>query len=73
MVRRKGVEDDGYAVRRLVEDVTWLGYSKIILKCDGARAIVGVMKESLERIKTDTVEASFEHPPPWMTPGPTGQ
>ena len=63
VVRRKGVDDDEYAVRRLAEDVNWLGYSKVILKCDGERAITRLMRESLKRIKTDVVEGSFEHPP----------
>ena len=63
VVRRKGVDDDEYAVRRLVEDVNWLGYSKVILKCDGERAIIRLMRESLKRIRTEVVEVSFEHPP----------
>ena len=63
VVRRKGVEDDEYAVRRLVEDVNWLGYSKIILKCDGERAITRLLRESLKKIRTDVMEVSYEHPP----------
>ena len=63
VVKHKGIEDDEYAVKRLVEDVTWLGYSKVILKCDGERAIVRLLRESLKRIKTDAVDASHEHPP----------
>ena len=76
VVRHKGIEDDEYAVRRLVEDVAWLGYSKVILKCDGERAIVKLLKEGLKRIKTEVTDASYEHPPrttrsptaPWRMP-----
>ena len=63
VVRHKGIEDDEYAARRLVEDVAWLGYSKVILKCDGERAIVKLLKEGLKRIKTGATDASYEHPP----------
>ena len=66
-VRQKGVDDEGYAVTRVTEDVRWLGYTKLILKTDGERAIVRLLKESLKAIKTtlcDGVEqASFENPP----------
>ena len=70
VVRHKGIEDDEYAVRRLVEDVAWLGYSKVILKCDGERAIVKLLKEGLKRIKTEVTDASYE-PPPRTTRSPT--
>ena len=63
VVKHKGVEDDEYAVRRLVEDMTWLGYSKVILKCDGDWAIVKLLKEGLKRIKTEVMDASYAHPP----------
>ena len=66
-VRQKGVDDEGYAVARVTEDIQWLGYTKVILKTDGERAIVRLLKESLKSIKTtlaDQVDqASFENPP----------
>ena len=66
-VRQKGVDDDGYAVARVTEDIQWLGYTKPILKTDGERAIVRLLKESLKAIKTtladQTDQASFENPP----------
>ena len=65
-VRQKGVDEEGYAVARVVEDVKWLGYTKLILKTDGERAIVRLLREALKRIKTDVADqASFEHPPPY--------
>ena len=41
-------------------------HTHLILKTDGERAIVRLLKESLKRIKTDVADqASFEHPPPY--------
>ena len=40
VVHKKGVEASGYSVVRMVEDVQWLGYRKIILKSDNEPAIL---------------------------------
>ena len=57
VVRRKGVDEEGYAVKRLAEDVEWLGYTRIILKSDGESAIVRLLKETLRVAKTVVVES----------------
>ncbi len=66
-VRQKGVDEEGYAVARITEDVQWLGYTKLILKIDGERAIVRLLRGSLKVIKANIVDdegqASFENPP----------
>ena len=43
----KGVDEKGFAVSSLVEDVKWLGYNKIVLKCDNTPAIVKLLTEAL--------------------------
>ena len=66
VVPQKGVDADGYAVVRLVEDIKWLGYTKILLKADNERAIVKLLHDSLRRIKTDVLDMdqiAKEHPP----------
>ena len=63
-VTQKGVDAEGYAVVRLVEDIKWLGYTKVILKSDNERAIVKLLQESLRRIKTEVMDqVAKEHPP----------
>ena len=57
VVRRKGVDEEGYAVKRLAEDVEWLGYTRIILKSDGESAIVRLLKETLRVAKTVVVDS----------------
>ncbi len=63
-VPQNGVDADGYAVLRLIEDIRWLGYTKVILKAGNERAIVRLLHESLKRIKTEAMEqVGQEHPP----------
>ena len=68
VVKKKGADEEGYAVKRLAEDLAWLGYTKVILKSDGERAIVRLLKETLRVAKTDAQDMeqiSYEHPPPY--------
>ena len=63
-VTQKGVDADGYAVVRLVEDIKLLGYTKVILKSDNEKAIVKLLQESLRRVKTEVMDqVASEHPP----------
>ena len=66
VVPQKGVDADGYAVVRLVEDIKWLGHTRVILKADNEKAIVKLLHDSLRRIKTEVMgleQVSKEHPP----------
>ena len=69
---RKGVDEEGYAVARVVEDVKWLGYTRLVLKTDGEKAIVKLLKESLKRIKTDVADQAGFETLHLTTPGRTG-
>ena len=44
---RPRVDDKGFAVDALVEDVRWLGYSRVTLKSDNEPAVVKLLAESL--------------------------
>ena len=63
---KKGVDEDCYAVKRLAEDIERLGYTRIILKSDGERAIVSLLKETFRVAKIAVMDqVGFEHPPPY--------
>ena len=62
----KGDDERGFAVRCLVDDVLWLGYSRVILKSDNEPAIAKLLKESFKVLRVEGVDqASEEHPPPY--------
>ena len=68
VVEKKGVEEDRYSVDKLVEDIEWLGYNKIILKSDNEPAIVQVLRETLKSLKVNTVDQAMEeHPAPYYS------
>ena len=53
-------------VKRLAEDIEWLGYARIILKSDVERAIVSLRKEPLRAATTAVMDqVGFGHPPPY--------
>ena len=47
VVPSKWIDEKGFAVSALVEDVRWLGYSKVTLKSDNEPAIVKLLAEAL--------------------------
>ena len=52
------IHETGFAVSSLVEDVRWLGYSKLILKSDNEPAIVKLLSEALCELKIDGVASA---------------
>ena len=65
-VEAKGSDEAGYAVQCLVDDVAWLGYSRVILKSDNEPAIVRLLKDALKILKVEGMDqACEEHPPPY--------
>ena len=63
----KGVDEKGFSVQCLVDDIAWLGYTRILLRSDNEPAIVALLKESLKALRIEGVveQASGEHPPPY--------
>ena len=65
VVDRKGTDAEGYAVRRMVEDIVWLGHTRLTLKADNERAIVKLLGEALRTAKAEVKEleqVQAEHP-----------
>ena len=66
-VPRKGVDDDQFVVDRLVEDVSWLGYSTLLLKSDNEPAIGKLVGEPFKALGVDgqIEQASAERAVPY--------
>ena len=65
-VPRKGIDDKRYAVDMVVQDVLWLGYSKVLLKSDNEPAVVKLLKEALGSLKVNGLDSvGEEHSPPY--------
>ncbi len=58
----KGSDADGYAVARLVDDMRWLGYTRMALKTDNEAAIVKVLKDAMAtaRVEVQGIEQLTE-------------
>ena len=55
VVLQKGLDADGYAVARLVEDIKWLGYAKLFVKSENEPAIVSLCEEALRHLRVQGV------------------
>ena len=64
MVPQKGVDADGYSVARLVEDIKWLGYTKLLLRSDHEAAIVSLLAAALRKLKTEGIAQVARGKPP---------
>ena len=60
-VPQNGIDDKRFAVDCIVEDVLWLGYTKVLVRSDNEPAIVKLLKESLAAHKVE----GLEHPLPY--------
>ena len=51
VVPKKGIDEKGFSVDSLVEDIKWLGYAKLALKSDNEPAIVKLLSEALRELR----------------------
>ena len=49
------MDADGYSVARLVDDIKWLGYTKLLLRSDNEAAIVSLLTAALRKFKTEGI------------------
>ena len=68
VVPNKGIDEKIFAVDSLVEDVTWLGYTKLTLKSDNEPAIVKLLSESLRELWINGVSQVLEEHLPEYDP-----
>ena len=72
VVPSKGVDERGFAVDSLVEDVRWLGYSSLTLKSDNEPAIVKLLTEALRELRVQGVAQVLEEHSPEYDPQSNG-
>ena len=72
VVPSKGIDEKGFAVDSLVQDVKWLGYSKVTLKSDNEPAIVKLLSESLRELRVHGLEQTMEEHSPEYDPQANG-
>ena len=60
----KGGDEGGFAVKAIVDDVVWLGYSKVVLNTDNEPAIFKLLQESLRDLQVEGVDQVMHENPP---------
>ena len=68
----KGVDEAGFAVGVLVDDVKWLGYTKIAFKTDNEKPIVRLLTEALRELRIQGLDQCHEEHPPEYDPQANG-
>ena len=68
VVPSKGIDEKGFAVDSFVQDVKWLGYSKITLKSENEPAIMKLLGESLRELRIHGLEQTMEEHSPEHDP-----
>ena len=64
-VPKKGVDDKGFIVESMVKDIMWLGYPRVLLKCDCEPSTLALLRDALAALKVEGLDASPELPPPY--------
>ena len=68
----KGADEEGFAVKAIVDDVKWLGYSKIVLKTDNEPAILKLLQESLRDLRVEGLDQVMAENSPEYDPQSNG-
>ena len=55
-VPQKGVDEDGYCVEQMVNDIAWLGHARIVIRSDNEPAIARLVLEALKALKVEGIE-----------------
>ena len=68
----KGADEEGFAVKAIVDDVKWLGYSKLVLKTDNEPAILKLLQESLRDLRVEGIDQVMAENSPEYDPQSNG-
>ena len=71
-VPQKGADDAQYAVECLLQDIKWMGFSRIALKSDNEPAIVRLLAEALKALRIEGLEQIGEEHSPEYYPQSNG-
>ena len=63
----KGIDQDRYVIDKVVDDIGWLGHTRLLLKSDNEPAIAKLIRESLKALRIDgkVDQAGEEHSVPY--------
>ena len=62
VVDKKGVDEQNYIIDRLMEDLKWLGFSRVSLRSDHEPAIVQVLKRALITARVEVLDDEGKPP-----------
>ena len=68
VVPKKGLDEKGFSADSFVEDVKWVGYTKVTLKSDNEPAIVKLLGEALRELRINGVSQLLEEHSPEYDP-----
>ena len=60
-VPQKGVDDERWVVKQVVQIVEWLGHSRVILKSDNERSLLTLVRQALKDLRVQDVSGSPEN------------
>ena len=60
VVPQKGVDEERWIVRQVVDAIEWLGHAKILIKSDQERSLVSLVKQAMKDLKVKEIAASDE-------------
>ena len=60
VIPQKGIDQERFSLTRVVEDIMWLGHTRVILKSDNEPALLALVKESLRVLRVELDGVSQE-------------
>ena len=55
-IPKKGLDEHGYIVDQVAQDVIWLGHSRVVVRSDNEPAIVKLVTEALKKLKVSGLD-----------------